>query len=1081
MLSDVNILQEVSSRATYTKGCNYFYGGRVVEFTYDEASNDFHALVRGEYDYAVDVAFDDANVLSGYYCECPASRSYDGACKHVVAVLKTIQKYWGKYYGNDEARLPQGVRNLMAFFAQEVDTREPASRQHLEVILRPTLRIASSYGTLPQLEFTIGTRERMYVLKDIKKLIDAQVSGREIHYGKNFIYKPYEMSFDAVSKSLMDMLCATYRDEMSFVEWGRAESLNSFNERYFALSNTNLWRFFKRMSNDDFALHLNSERIMTKVLERRPELILSVETTKNGIKAKLLPEGAVLLGIDKELRFIYFQGNIYKVDADFSRYLVPLMQCFRDLKHKELNIPTKHAGQFLDTVVPALETIAEVKLDGALPERFYRESLETNVYFDRHGDGVGCWIRFKYGEVEIDPTDPKSNGSPEVDGRLLIRDSAKEQQPIAVLNRFGFERIQNGWLLADEEATYEFFRAGLPDLTDICNMFYTDQLKRLGLRNPGRVSAGVKLNTEKGMLEMSFAYEGMEPAELIALLAAYKLKKRYHRLKDGSFVSLESPEFTSTANLVEQLGLTSADLINKAVELPKYRAMYLDSMTRETTGFSIERNSSFKRMVQDIKEPQDMDYPVPLGIKGRLRDYQKTGFRWLKTLAHYGLGGILADDMGLGKTLQVIAFILSEKGNDNKPSLVIAPTSLIYNWEEEVRKFAPELKVVVVSGQPNERQQRFSELGEVDIVVTSYGLVKRDVEMYSSTEFKYCFVDEAQHIKNSHTLSAKSVKRIKAQGYFALTGTPVENSLSELWSIFDFLMPGYLLSQSKFTSTFDTPIVKYGDKHALQELGRHIRPFILRRMKKDVLKELPEKIESKLICEMTKEQTKLYGAYMFRARQEFESEVNTHGFEQSRIKILALLMRLRQICCHPSMFLEDYSGGSGKLEALLEILTEGLSSGRRALVFSQFTTMLGLIGEELRKEKIDFFYLDGATPAEERMRMVNAFNAGEKAVFLLSLRAGGTGLNLTGADMVIHVDPWWNPAVEDQATDRAYRIGQKNSVQVYKLLSRNTIEERIYELQEAKRALIDSVITPGESLLTKMSEAEIRQLFVMQS
>ncbi|MDP3486656.1 MAG: DEAD/DEAH box helicase, partial [Bacillota bacterium] len=429
------------------------------------------------------------------------------------------------------------------------------------------------------------------------------------------------------------------------------------------------------------------------------------------------------------------------------------------------------------------------------------------------------------------------------------------------------------------------------------------------------------------------------------------------------------------------------------------------------------------------------------------------------------------------KTLQVIAFVLSEKAIEQKPSLVIAPTSLVYNWLEEVRKFAPELRVEIITGQPGERQQRLTEINAADLVVTSYALIKRDIELYSGMDFKYCFVDEAQNIKNPHTLNAKSVKQIKAKGYFALTGTPVENSLTELWSIFDFLMPGYLFNHTRFTTKYETPIVKNGDKTALQQLGRHIRPFILRRMKRDVLKELPPKVESKISCEMTDQQAKLYASYILAAQQEFKDVVEAQGFEQSRIKILAILTRLRQVCCHPGMFLENYADGSGKLDTLLEILHDALSGGHRVLVFSQFTTMLALVSDQLKAAGIPYHYLDGSTPSLERMRLVNAFNAGEKPLFLLSLKAGGTGLNLTGADMVIHCDPWWNPAVEDQATDRAYRIGQQNSVQVYKLIARNTIEERIYELQQAKRELIDAVIKPGETFLTKMKEEEIRQLF----
>jgi SNF2 family DNA or RNA helicase len=394
-----------------------------------------------------------------------------------------------------------------------------------------------------------------------------------------------------------------------------------------------------------------------------------------------------------------------------------------------------------------------------------------------------------------------------------------------------------------------------------------------------------------------------------------------------------------------------------------------------------------------------------------------------------------------------------------------------------VLKFAPSLKLAVISGQPAERKEQLKASGLADLLVTSYALIKRDIKFYEKRRFKYCFLDEAQHVKNPHTLSAKSVKKIKANSYFALTGTPIENSLTELWSIFDFVMPGYLRTHKAFTSRYELPIVKNSDSHALAELTRHIHPFILRRMKKAVLKELPDKIESKMTNEMTKEQTKLYGAWILQAQAEFESEIAANGFEKSQIKILSLLTRLRQLCCHPALFIEDYHGGSGKLDMLKEILIDALASDHRILLFSQFTGMLNIIQQELKGMQIPYHYLDGATKAEERIKLVHSFNSGEKQMFLISLKAGGTGLNLTGADMVIHYDPWWNPAVEEQATDRAYRIGQKKAVQVYKLITKNTIEEKIYALQQKKREMIDSLIHPGETFLTKMNEAEIRELF----
>jgi SNF2 family DNA or RNA helicase len=430
--------------------------------------------------------------------------------------------------------------------------------------------------------------------------------------------------------------------------------------------------------------------------------------------------------------------------------------------------------------------------------------------------------------------------------------------------------------------------------------------------------------------------------------------------------------------------------------------------------------------------------------------------------------------MGLGKTLQVLTFLVSEK--PSSPALVIAPTSLVYNWQSEGEKFTPGLKILVVEGAPQERQQLLAWVDQYDVVVVSYAVLRRDIEHFSELSFSYCFLDEAQNIKNPQTLNAKSVQRIQAKGHFALTGTPIENSLSELWSLFNFLLPGYLLSQHEFHQKYGTPITK-GDSEALQELSRHIKPFILRRLKSDVLKELPPKIETEIKAVLTEEQRKIYLAYLQQTKFQIAQDLATDGFAKSQIRILAALTRLRQICSHPAMFIENYTGESGKMLLFQEILSEALDSGHRILVFSQFTSMLDLIQTYLDTQKIEHFYLSGSTPPLERSRMAQSFNSGIGEVFLISLKAGGTGLNLTGADTVIHFDPWWNPAVEDQATDRAHRIGQNRSVQVIKLLTQGTIEEKVNALQAKKKKLIDSVIQPGETMLSKLTEQELKALF----
>jgi SNF2 family DNA or RNA helicase len=427
--------------------------------------------------------------------------------------------------------------------------------------------------------------------------------------------------------------------------------------------------------------------------------------------------------------------------------------------------------------------------------------------------------------------------------------------------------------------------------------------------------------------------------------------------------------------------------------------------------------------------------------------------------------------MGLGKTIQVIAFLLYVQ-TSGKKSLVVTPASLIFNWEYEILRFAPTLSAQVVSGTPEKRKELLDS--SADIYITTYDMLKRDLDFYENKVFETLIADEAQYIKNPQTQNAKALKAIKSKNRFALTGTPVENSLTELWSIFDFILPGYLHSYRKFTRLYETPIVKNNDKERADALRKQISPFLLRRMKGEVLTELPEKTETNLYAELMPEQKRLYMAHLLKARGVLDLD---GGISHNRMKILAQLTQLRQICCHPALCIEGYDGGSGKLSLALETIQMTVESGHRLLFFSQFTTMLSIIMQELKSTGLSYFYLDGSVPSSERIYMTKRFNEGERDLFLISLKAGGTGLNLTGADVVIHYDPWWNPAVMDQASDRAHRFGQKQPVQVFNLVTRGTIEQKIINLHSKKKNLVDSVISEGGQFLSLMSEKEVIELF----
>ena len=498
---------------------------------------------------------------------------------------------------------------------------------------------------------------------------------------------------------------------------------------------------------------------------------------------------------------------------------------------------------------------------------------------------------------------------------------------------------------------------------------------------------------------------------------------------------------------------------------------------------SVTKNEAYQDLIHKIEDKEfGEECKLPKNLNTELRNYQKTGYEWLKVLNNYGFGGILADDMGLGKTVQLLSVVLDYIQNEKnpKPIMVVCPSSLTLNWQNEIEKFTPDLTSIVIHGGAEERKNQIKSIPNNNIVITSYDLLKRDIETYKEInyEFKFIIADEAQYIKNSNTQNAKAIKEINAQTRYALTGTPIENSLSELWSIFDFIMPGYLFGYRKFKELYEMPIIKDEDKMTMKKLKMLIEPFILRRIKTEVLTELPDKTITVLNNEMQDEQQKIYMSYMQNAKNEAMAEINSKGFEKSQIKILALLMRLRQICCHPSLFLENYKGESSKLNQCVEVIKDAVESGHKILLFSSYTAMFPMIEKELKKENIEYCKLTGQTKVGERIKLVDEFNENKNLkVFLISLKAGGTGLNLIGADMVIHYDPWWNISAENQATDRTYRIGQKKNVQVYKLITKNSIEEKIYELQERKAKLIDNMLSTNETFLNKLSKEEIMELF----
>lgn len=562
--------------------------------------------------------------------------------------------------------------------------------------------------------------------------------------------------------------------------------------------------------------------------------------------------------------------------------------------------------------------------------------------------------------------------------------------------------------------------------------------------------------------------------ELALVLNSYQKKKKFHRLKNGQLLYLDSDELEELNEFMTDYQIRPKMLEDGHLEMDVYRAFSLDNKAETSNYLVYDRSTVFKEIIDNFKDIAKQSYPLTPNYQEILRDYQKFGYQWLQSISSYGFGGILADDMGLGKTLQMIV-LLDQNRDDKKTSLVVCPSSLLLNWQDEIHKFSNSLSCTCIHGSLKRRKEAIRKFNEVDVLITTYDYMRRDANLYDGYQFENIILDEAQYIKNPKTKNAITVKSLKAKHRFALTGTPIENSLAELWSIFDFLMPEYLYSYHYFKTNYETPIVKNHDENKQQELKKLITPFILRRNKKDVLTELPEKIEKTLSIEFNEEENKLYLANLIQVNKELQEQLNYDNVD--RIAILAMLTRLRQICCEPRIIYDNISNISSKLSGCLDLIRNFLGNNQKVLLFSSFTSVLDLIAKELEKESITYYQLTGDTKKEERHRLVNQFQNDDTTVFLISLKAGGTGLNLTAAEAVIHFDPWWNMSAQNQATDRAYRIGQENVVTVYKLVMKDSVEEKILELQNKKKNLADSFVENNEGSITTMSTNDIIELF----
>ena len=855
--------------------------------------------------------------------------------------------------------------------------------------------------------------------------------------------------------------------------------MRTMSNEYITISNTGLDEIFEVLKNKKILFKRDAQDEEIVFEAHNPDIKFTVEQESNGDYILTPNIDVFSYDILQGSSYIYMltKNALYRCDKTFEETILKLLNVYRENYTPQIRFKREELPSFCSLVYPKLKgEISLDKLDEGIINKYVPQELYIKLYLDYDKNNyITADIKFVYGDVEFNPL-KDTNIS-------VARDVSKENEYLDIFVNTGFmlDKENGRLILADEEKIYNFLSEEIGLYMHKFEVLATDTFKQREIKKPKIGNIGIKL--ENDLLKIDLSKIDFDIEEIRSIMQKYKLKKRYHRLKDGSFLDLEENETMDfISSLLENEDISYKQIQEGEIEIPISRGMYLDRLI-QNLNTNVEKNDEYKKMVNQISKREIEDkIELPKGLKSELRQYQVTGFKWLKILDNYKFGGILADDMGLGKTIQLLAVIqsyLEEEKNPN-PSIVVCPSSLSLNWKNEIDKFAPNIKTLVIHGNAEERANQIENIEKYNLVITSYDLLKRDIEEYKAKDykFKYIIADEAQYIKNNNTQNAKVIKEIKADTRFALTGTPIENSLSELWSIFDFIMPGYLYSYGKFKEIYEVPIVKDNDEWVLKKLKMLIEPFILRRTKQEVLTELPDKTISVLNNEMQDEQLKIYTSYMANAKREVSQELKENGFEKSQMKILALLMRLRQICCHPSLFLSNYTGESSKLNQCIEVIKDAVLSGHKILLFSSYSSMLEIIGEELKKENIKHFKLTGQTKVGDRLKLVEEFNSNDEIkVFLISLKAGGTGLNLIGADMVIHYDPWWNLSAENQATDRTYRIGQKKNVQVYKLITKDSIEERIYELQEKKAQLAKSMLSTETTFINKLTREDIMSLF----
>lgn len=1035
-------IKELCGTASYKRGETFLRRQKVSII--ENLSESCAAVVNGTEEFQITVNKDQAgDILAS--CSCPSLGSYEKYCQHIAAVLLALREKQ-----TEQADLTAGFMKLF----ERKPMQRSGEQRHFENREKVMTQFVLSPVEIGPNDYLMGIRlvvneQRIELIREFlsnvylnrkNSMLPGQVIDPERHY------------FTTEEDAVLHQLIRVVQDERSYL--GTHTPHAQMEDDRLLIPSTSWETLLALLMKTNPVVELNGNTTKLHITNGAPPLTFLLEEAGEDCRLQMtgLDELVILSGYNA----VYTGGTIYQLPEHDVSLLVEMKRMLKG--EHALFIPTEKVEAFIKNTLQGLKKVGSVKISPALTEKLKKVPLKAKLYLDRLKNRLLAGVEFHYGRVMIQPLDPN-----EPSHAAVIRDDEKEAHILHLMKESGFAETEGGYYLQNEELEYEFLYHILPKLQPLVQVYATTAIRARIV--PNTVIPTIRVNAERNnYLEFTFEMKGIPDAEIKAILAALQEKQKYYRLRDGALLSLETKEMDEIRRFMMSAPEQPEDF-ETILNMPAIDGLKLLNLIEDSDVFQPEQ--SFKEFTDRLLKPEQLDVVVPVSMEPLLRDYQKTGYKWMKTLAAYRFGGVLADDMGLGKTIQSIAFIVSELPlirERKAPVLIVCPSSLTYNWERELTKFAPDIQSLIIDGSKAERQELEKDLDGLDVIIMSYPIVRRDIKWVERQHFHTIFFDEAQAFKNPVTQTARAVKRLQADHRFALTGTPIENAPEELWSIYYVVFPHLFGGLREFSNL------------RKKSITRRVRPFLLRRMKEDVLPELPGKIETIDAADLLPEQKKLYAAYLAKLRHDTLKHLDKDTIRKNRIRILAGLTRLRQICCHPSLFVEGYSGGSAKFDQLLQILEDAKRSNRRVLIFSQFTKMLNLIGRELNRRGESFFYLDGQTPSEERVDMCQQFNDGERDLFLISLKAGGTGLNLTGADTVILYDLWWNPAVEVQAADRAYRMGQKNTVEVIKLVAKGTIEEKMVTLQDQKTKMIDDLIGQGDG--SQLTEDDIRELLM---